>query len=243
MSSHCLEPFPLLLNVPGSLFHFDFHLSFSLQFIQSLLLLPVPLFPLDLLLGDQLVYPVFLQLVLFLFAVNLLLVLLNVVDLLLLRFVLLLDLLVQGVGLLLHELADAAVDCLLRLEQLVQVLDSLVQLALFLGVDALVAHQLPLDFPPSVLCPQLCLRLRLVHLLLQVGDFLLAFVLFLRIFVLLPFQFINQFFDLFVKVFLSLAKPVELSLLVKTCLHLVLERTVRQVVDFLDCQLCEENQI
>jgi hypothetical protein len=227
--SDLLIPFPFSLNVSGSILHIDLFVYFPFEFLLPLLLLMIPLILLLNLFLDETLHLNDLLTVPLPRLLDLLDVLLQQVDALVLRAVLLVRLLRERVGLDLHELADALAHQVLRVELLLQHPYLLLQVLLLLVEDARLAADLTPRLTVTVLNLQVLIRLRLVHLLLQVENLLVVLVCLLGVLVLSLLEVVIEAFDLKVELLFLVAEAIELALLTQSVLDVRAELPVREV--------------
>jgi len=223
MLANFLVPFPLALDVSGSVFHVHLFLAFALEFVKAVFLLTVTLgllvnFTLDLL--RNLFDGVFLA---SLALVDFFSIASDVVDFDILQLILIISLLSEDVSLLLKELSDPVADKVFGLDLLFEKLYPLVKLELFLVKDATLAAQLAFSLSSSVLNVKLLFGLGLIDLLFEVEDLLIVLISFFSELVLGLLKVLVQALDLLIKVLLLVAKSVELPLSIKSSLDICFE--------------------
>jgi hypothetical protein len=217
------------LNVPSGIFHVHLLLSLAFEFLLPLaLLVRLLVLLLDLLLDERLHLGDLLAIALPpLF--DILDLLLQRVEALVLRAVLLIRLLLQHLRLELHELADALAHEVLRVELVLQEADALLQRLLLLVVDALDAGELAAEFALAVLHVELFFGLGLVDLLLEGDDLLVVLVGLLGVLVLGALEVVVEPLDLLVELLLLVAEAVELALLAQRVLDVLTELAIGEV--------------
>ena len=181
---------------------------------------------------DQLVHAGDLALVVFAFAVHLLPVFLQTVDLLLSQLVLLVGFLGEELCFGLDELSDALADQIFGLELVVEDLDALTKSLFVLIEDSSLATDLALGFSRTILHVEFLLGLCLVNLLLQ-GEYLLViFVRFLCEIILFAFVLLVQILDLRVQVLFLKSQTVKFALRVQPCTNIAAELRKRKFSEF-----------